>query len=292
MESYPPSRFLGVYCMSREEREKKFPRLWSSKRGIAIPVTFLMLFVSLTLVISATYYFAVAKISAKGELLNISAAKQSMLLLDDSIGFVAWSSGTSEVFHLEDCGGEFKSEPTAKRLVINLTDDTFYDVIFNSSIGKVAYELSPSESPTTGIFLRGDSRVVVNQSSSTMTQLYISMGTKRPEITLCYRPLASSSTVGSSGGKPVNSLRIYILNLNSSQNLALRGELYLKLTCLNVTSTVRSYNFSYPITSLMIKADLDGVEGEVSLPISSTAEGAIVNVETVTCNIRLQRAKG
>ena len=122
-----------------------------------------------------------------------------------------------------------------------------------------------------------------------MTQLYISQGAESPEITLCYRPLVASAVVGSSDGKPVNSLRIYIISLSSSQNVTLEGNFYLEIACLNVTSSSRSYNFSYQINSLLVKVNFDGATGEVSLPMSSSAEGALVNVEIVTCDIRLQR---
>jgi hypothetical protein len=122
-----------------------------------------------------------------------------------------------------------------------------------------------------------------------MTQLYESEGTESPEITLSYRPLASSTEVGSSDGKPVNNLRIYIINFNSSQSLTFQGSFYLRINCVNVASTLRSYNFSYPITSLSVKVTFDGVDGEVLLPISSSAEGALVNLEIVMSEVRLQK---
>jgi len=274
---------------SRRHPKKAPSRFWLSKRGMAIPVTFLILFVSLSLIISLTYCLAVSRINSKSQLLKVSAAKQGMLYLEDSIASVAWSPGSSQVYSFDDCGGKFRVEPEAKSLLINLTDNSFYDVVFDSSVGKAVYELPSSESPADNLFLKGDNRVVINQSRFTMTQLYSSQGTESPEITLCYRPLVSSTEVGSSGGKPVNSLRIYIISLNPSQNITLQGNFYLEIACLNVTSSSRSYNFSYQITSLMVKVNFDGVTDEVSLPISSSAEGALVNVEIVTCDIRLQR---
>jgi len=280
---------------SREKRndlEKAPSRLWLSKKGMAIPVTFLILFVSLSFVISLTYYFAVSKINSKSQLLKVSAAKQGMLYLEDSIASVAWSPGSSQIYSFDDCGGKFRVEPEAKSLLINLTDNSFYDIVFNSSVSKAVYELPPSESQDDNLFLKGDNRVVINQSRSTMTQLYISQGTESREVTLCYRPLASSTEVGSNDGKPVNSLRIYVISLNSSQNMTLQGNFYLEITCLNVTSSSRSYNFTYQINSLLVKVNFDGVSGEVSLPVSSSEEGALVNVEIVTCDIRLQRVGG
>jgi hypothetical protein len=271
---------------------KASSRFWLSKRGMAIPVSFLILLVSLSLIISLTYYLAVSRINSKSQLLKVSAAKQGMLYLEDSIASVAWSPGSSQIYSFDDCGGKLRVEPQVKPLLINLTDNIFYEVIFNSSVGKTVYELPPSEYPADNLFLKGDSRVVINQSKFTMTQLYVSQGAESSEITLCYRPLASSTEVGSSGGKPVNSLRIYVISLNSSQNLTLQGNFYLEIACLNVTSSLRSYDFSYQINSLLVKVSFDGATGEVSLPISSNIEGALVNVEIVTCHIRLQRVGG
>jgi len=271
--------------------KKAFSKFWLSKKGMAIPVTFLILFVSLSFVISLTYYFAVSRVNSRSQLLKVSAAKQNMLSLENSIAAIAWSPGSSKVHSFDDYGGNFVVEPEAKSLLINVTDNSFYDVVFNSPVGKAVYELPSSESMVSTVFLEGDNRVVVNQSTSTMTQLYESEGTESSEITLSYRPLASSTEIGSNDGKPLNNLRIYILNLNSSQSLTFQGSFYLRINCVNVTSTLRSYNFSYPITSLTVKATLDGVDGEVSLPISSSAEGALVNLEIVTCEIQLQQTE-
>jgi len=276
--------------MGRNKLRKSYSSLWESKRGIAVPVTFLMLFVSLTLIVSATYYFAVTKINVDSQGLKVSAAKQRMLSLADTIQSIMWSSGSYEIYEFEDLGGKFKVDPTAKRLVMNLTDDSFYDVFFNSSIGRVAYELPPSEDSNDYFFLRGDSRAVVNQSSSTMTQLYIAMGATSPEITLSYRPLAGSTVVEPGNEKPTNNLRIYVINLNSSQTMTMQGKFRLKTTCVNVTSTWKNYDFLNPITVMTLKVSLDGAVGTVSLPISSNVNGALVDLETVICNIRIQSA--
>jgi len=274
--------------MEKHKRKKKSSSFTSSRRAIALPVTFLMLFVSLTLLISATYYFSIIRISAKTQELKVSGVEQEMLSLEKVAKFVAWSPGSYEIYEFGDFGGKFKVVPTAKRLVLNITDDSsFYDVFFNNSVGKVAYELPPSETQE-NVFLKGDNRAIVNQSSSTMTQLYISQGAQNYEITLSYRPQAGSTVTGSSSGKPLNSLRIYIVSLNSSQSITRLGSFRLKVSCLNVTSSWRSYNFSSPLTSLLVKADLDGVLGEVSLPVSSNAQGAIVNLETVTCSVKME----
>lgn len=275
--------------MRRNKLKKSYSSLWESKRGIAIPITFLMLFVSLTLIISTTYYFAVTKINGDSQSLKVYAAKQRMLSLADTIQSIAWSSGSYEISEFEDLGGEFKVYPTAKRLIMNLTDNSFYDVFFNNSIGKVVYELPSSKDSTDNVFLKGDNRAVINQSWATMTQLYISTGSTAQEITLSYRPLAGSTVVEPNSQKPTNNLRIYVINLNSSQTMTMQGNFRLKTMCINVTSTWKNYNFTYPLTAVTLKVNLDGTVGTISMPISSNENGALVNLETVTCNIKIQK---
>lgn len=255
---------------------------------MAIPITFLMLFVALMLIIVATYYVAVTQISARGQLLNFYAAKQSMTTLENSINSVLWTPGASQVFYLSDFGGSLKTSPTAKTLRINVTDNTFTDTIFNGSVGKTTYELATAEPSSTGLYLEGDSRTIVNSSASTMTQLRIVSGQISQEIVLSYRPLASSSVTGTDGNRPINTVRIYIVNLNLSQSFTMFSG-YLKAKCSEVVSGEKSYNVSYPITSLQVKAWLDGKMGIVSLPISSGPPGAVVDVEVLVCNVQLQR---
>ena len=91
-----------------------------------------MLFVSLMLIITATYYLAMTRISARGQLLNFSAAKQAMIALENNIENVLWSPGASQVYYFDDFGGDFIITPTAKTLLINVTDNNFSDTIFNS----------------------------------------------------------------------------------------------------------------------------------------------------------------
>jgi hypothetical protein len=279
----------GCTRMRKEKGRKQHSRLCRSKRATAIPVTFFMLFVSLMLIITATYYVAMTRISARGQTLNFSAAKQSMISLEKSIETVLWSSGASQVYYLEDFGGNFKILPTAGTLLLNITDNNFSDVIFNNPVGETVYELSYAEPGSCGLFLKGDARAIVNSSYSTMTQLKIATGETSQEIRLTYRPLASSMITGSNSGKPVNTVRIYIISMNLSQSLTLPSGFYIKSRCVSVTSITRSYDLSYPISSIQVKTVFDGVKGTVSLPISSNETGAIVDAEVLVCNIQLQR---
>ena len=268
--------------------KRKFTRFRLSNKALAVPVTFLMLFVSLFAIVSITYYFAVSKVNVKSQTLKVSVAKQDMDLLEESLQFVVWKPGSSKTFEFDDCGGTLRTEPSANRLFINITDNTFYDVIFDASVGGVIYELPYSESPDIGLFLKGDNRVVVNKSGSVMTQLYIENGEEHPEIVLRYRPMVSSVEVGTENGKPVNNVRIYIVNLNSSQNLELMGKIPLKTSCLSVETSINTYNVSYSLNSLTLKVSLSELQGQVSVPISSNADGAIINVELVVCNIKIE----
>jgi hypothetical protein len=256
---------------------------------MAIPVTFLILFVSLVILISATYYFSMSRIALKTSALKVSGAEQEMLSCEKTIRFVSWAPGSYEIIDFDDYGGTFRVMSGARKLALNVTDNaSFSDVFFDNPIGEILYELPPSGSFDT-VFLKGDNRVIINQSSSTMSQLVISQADEQYEITLSYRPLAGSTVTGlSPTGRPMNNLQVYIINLNSSQNISEMGNFRAKVSCLNVTSSWRSYTFSSPMTSLSIKANLDGVPGTVSVPISSNGFGATVNVETVVCALKLE----
>jgi len=248
-----------------------------------------MLFVSLIVLITATYYFSITKISAKTLALKTAGVEQEMLSFEKTIKFVSWSPGAYEIYEFGDFGGKFKALPTARSLILKITDNTsFYDVFYNSSIGKVLYELPPLEEAPDNVFLKGDSRAIVNQTSSTTTQLYIAQGIEYYELTLSYRPLSSSTATGLSGGKPTNIVRVYMVSLDASENIARLGAFRLKASCLTVTSTLRSYNLTSQLTSISIWADLNDVESEVSLPVSSNAQGAIINLETIVCRVKVE----
>jgi len=277
-----------VGSMTRQRKRGLKPFL-HSRKAIALPVTFLMLFVSLIVLITATYYFSITRISAKTLALKTVGIEQEMLSLEKTVKFVSWSPGAYEIYEFGDFGGKFKALPSDRPLTLNLTDSSsFYDIFFNSPVGKALYELPSSDELADGFFLKGDSRAIVNQSSSTTTQLYISRNAEGCEIALSYRPLVSSDIADSSGTKPVNTLTLYIVSLNASESMARLGSFRLKVGCSNVASSLRTYNFTSQIDSIMIRSDLDGVINTVSLPISSNAQGAVVNLETIVCNVKIE----
>ena len=267
-----------------------FAKLWRSKKAIAIPATFLILFVSMLGIISITYYFAVEKVNTRSTALKISTAKQDMLSFDETLLAVLWQPSSARTFEFGDSGGEVNVQPSANTLIINVTDNSeVAATIFNEAIGQVMYELPYSETSDTGLFLKGDSRTITNQSGSVITQLSIRSGAEHPEILLRYRPTVSYTTAGVESDKAVNNVRIYVVNLNSSETIALFGKVPLKISCVATQITTTTYNLSYEPETLLLTSILDGVSGQVSIPISSTASGAIINVEIVLCNVTIQR---
>ncbi|MFZ1038401.1 MAG: hypothetical protein WAN53_00780 [Candidatus Bathyarchaeia archaeon] len=278
--------------MSSKPSKRQLKGFLKSKRALAIPVTYLLLFVSLMAIISMTYSFAVVKINSRGALLRASVAKQNMQFLDDAVHSVAWSFSASEVVYMDNCGGIFKTENTAKNLALNFTDEqTFYSVLFNSPVGRMYYKLDDSEFNEDGSYIRGDDRAVINQTAFTMTQLYVMTADDAKQLVLSYRPLATAAAIGTSGGKPLNLIRVNVINVNSSANLSQQEKFYLKVTSVNVTTTKTRYEFNQSVSSLAIKSAFDGKETTVWLPISSISDGVVVDVEIDVCYITIQRAE-
>jgi hypothetical protein len=261
-----------------------------SRRALAIPATFMILFVSTLGIVAITYYFAVEKVNTRSTALKISTAKQDMLSFDETLWSTLWQPGSARTFEFADSGGEVNIQPSANSLIINVTDNqNITATVFNETVGQVLYELPYSESPDTGLFLKGDSRTIVNQSGSVITQLYIRSGVEHPEILLRYRPTTSYTTSGVENEKAVTDLRIYVVNLNSSDTIALFGRVPLKISSVATQITTTTYDLSYEPETLLVTSVLDGVVGQVSVPVSSTASGAIINVEIVLCNVTIER---
>jgi len=279
----------GLVTMNKKTLKQKITSFRVSKRAIAIPMTFLMLFFSLFAIISVTYYFAVSKVNANSKVLNVATAKQNMNVLEQTLQHVIWQSGSSKSCEVNDSGGSLITAPSSNLLTINVTDDVFSNVIFNSSIGGVIYEMPYAGSSVTGLYLEGTSKVVENKSGAVAAQLYIEHGEEHPEILLRYRPIVSSVTGGLEYGKPVNNVRIYVVNLNSSQNIELMGKIPIVASCENTQTLVESYDLAYEPTSLTVQVNLEERDGEVSVPISSNANGAIINIELVISNTKIQR---
>lgn len=278
--------------MKKKGFRRSFTKFLLSKRAIALPLTYLILLVSLITIISATYSYAVIRIAAKGASLKASMAKQNMQLLDNAAHAVAWTSGSSEVIYIDDTGGAFKTEPASRNLIINITEGQgLNEMVFNGSVGEAFYELESSEVSYAEVYVRGDDRAIINQTAFTMTQLYGAIGTNTQNLILSYRPMATATLVGTSNDKPLNLVRIYVMTLNESQNLNIEGSFNLKVTALNTTTVSHQYEFNQSISSLELRVSLSGTSGSVWLPISCNAQGAVVNLETVVCSIKLQRVE-
>jgi hypothetical protein len=267
-----------------------FKKLARSKYAMALPVTFLILFVSTLSIVAFTYYFSVERINSQGQTLKVSTAKQNLLSLNDAIVSTLWQPGSSSTFDLTDSGGLTNIQPTTNVLTLSINDNSgIQETSFNTSIGKITYQLPYSSSSETGLYLKGDSRTITNQSGSSTSQLCIENGAEHPEIQLHYRPSVTYVAAGLENGKPVNNIRIYIVNLNSSAAIALQGELPLHISCESTQLTTKNYDVPYALENLAITSVLDGVSGSVSIPISSTSEGAVIHIETVVSNVSIQR---
>jgi hypothetical protein len=268
---------------------KRFRKLWRSKVAIALPVTFLLLFVSTLGIVAFTYYFSVERINAQGQTLKVSTAKQNFVGFDDAIVSTMWQPGASSTYIISDSGGKTLIEPATTLLTVSVSGGSeIHETLFDSFVGKVVYELPYSGSSQTGIYLKGDSRSVTNQSGASISQLCIARGAEHPEIQLRYRPSVATAVSGIEDGKAANNIRIYIVNLNMSDSISLMGKLPLQATCLSTQLTTKTYNVS-DVTSLTVTASLDGSVGNVIVPLSSTEDGAVVHVELVVCNVRVER---
>jgi len=267
-----------------------FRRFIRSKHALALPVTFLILLVSTLSIITVTYYFAIENIGIQSEALRVSTAQQNFLSLDNVILSTLEQPGASSTIDLSDSGGSTNIQPTSNILTINVDDNSgINETIFNSSVGQVTYELPCSDPADTGLYLEGDSQTITNQTGSSPSQLYVTDGSQGPEIQLQYRPTVTYATAGLENGQVVNDIRIYIVNLNTSDPIALQGELPLQISCTSTQLTTETYQVSYQPENLAITSQLNGASGSVSVPISSTPEGSIIYIETVISNVSIER---
>jgi hypothetical protein len=267
-----------------------FKKIARSKYAMALPVTFLILLVSTLSIVSVTYYFSVEKVYSQGQTLKVSTAKESLISLNDEIISTLGQPGSSTTFDLIDSGGLLKIQPTSNVLTLSINGDSeVQETIFNASIGKITYQLPYASTSQRGLYLEGDSKTITNQSGSSTSQLCIANGAEHPEIQLQYRPTVTYSVAGLENGKTINNLRIYIVNLNSSAGISMQGELPLQISCTNTLLESKNYEVSNAFGKLALNSVLNGIQGSVSVPISSTIQGSIIHIETVISNISIQR---
>jgi hypothetical protein len=293
-------RFLALleYQLTNERHELRknlfahlFVKFYRSRRALAIPMTFMILFVSTLGLISITYYFAVERVNAQTQTLKVVAAKEDIVTLDQNILSVVGQPGSARALEILDSGGKLNVEPNNGSSIITINDNKdINQTIYNQTTGQIRYELPYSDSPDTGLFLKGDSRTITNQSGSLITQLFIASGAEHAEIRLRYRPTVSYITAGIENNLTINNVRIYIVNMNSSNSISLNGKVPLRISCESTQITSLSYTLNYITDSLVFTSILDDTTGQVSIPISSTIDGAIINLEIVQCNIKVARS--
>ncbi|MBC7129684.1 hypothetical protein H5T51_00500 [Candidatus Bathyarchaeota archaeon] len=210
--------------------------------------------------------------------------------LDNAIASIAWSFGASKTVYMEYCNGIFQIQPQSKILILNFTDrQTFSDIVFNSYVGSLIYTFKSLPESYDGVYVRGDSRSIINSSAYTISTLHFNGDINGQQLILRYRPMVTVADIGLTDGKPLNLIRIYVLSLNQSEQLTLTGNFYLRVTALNITSTGRQYVLNSGTASIALEATLDGVKTVVWLPITSNENGAIVNLEILVANVKVQR---
>ncbi len=262
--------------------------IFDRRRGLAAPVSLLLILFSLTLVSTVAYNYAVRQISNRKEDLKLVAAEEKMLGLEEAISFTAWSPGASKAVAFSDYGGQLRVEPGGSHLLVNLTMDGSTYTVFDSDTGRFIYELPSTIVGDLNRWLRGDQRVIVNQSTAYQSLMRVETGSEYQELVGRYRPLVSSSLGDVSGGRRINNVRIYIVNLNASEAIQSGGEFHVKVTCENVTTVVNSYDLGVTVTIMDILADLDGVQRTVAVPITVGASGSTVRVEVVVCHVKIE----
>jgi hypothetical protein len=272
------------------KRAMRLKGLFDRRRGLAAPVSLLLILFSLTLVSTVAYNYAVRQIGNRKEDLKLVAAEEKMLGLEEAISFTAWSPGASKAVAFSDYGGQLRVEPEESHLLVNLTMDGSTYTVFDSDTGRFIYELPSTVLGDLDRWLRGDQRVIVNQSTAYQSLMSVETGSEYQELVGRYRPLVSSSLGDVSGGRRINNVRIYIVNLNASEAIQSGGEFHVKVTCENVTTLVNSYDLGVTVTTMSILADLDGVQRTVAVPITVGASGSTVRVEVVVCQVKIEGA--
>lgn len=263
----------------------------TSRKALAIPVTYLILFVSMLGVISLTYGFAITSLNSKASYINVLIARQNMYVLDDSMLSVAWSPGASRTVYMADCDGILQIQPKSKGLTLKISDGiSFSDVIFNDYVGSVSYLLGASSQSFEGLYLRGDKRVIVNGNTYTTTRLHFIRGDNgRPQLVLTYRPMVIATCLRMDNGEPLNLIRVHVLSLKSSEPLEINGNIYLRIIALNVTSYSRKYILNAGVSSLTIEALIDDSRGAIQLPIVNSENGAIASLDVLIAHVKVQR---
>ena len=263
-------------------------RTWVSRRGLAAPVSLLLILFSLTMVSTLAYSYSIRRIGNRRQDLKLIATEEKMLDLDDAIQAMAWSPGSRRVLAFSDYDGQLRMEPDGSHLQINVTMGVFTETIFDADTGLFIYELPSTTIGHYGRWLRGDDEAVVNRSTAVQAQMWVSTGDEYEELNCRHRPLVSSSLGDLVGGRRVNNIRIYVINLNTSEAIESGGKFYVNVGCDNVTTQVRSYDLNSSVTVLQISVDIASDRGNVMMPLTTGASGSTVNVEVVVSRVKIE----
>lgn len=266
---------------------KPVRNLIKNRRGLAAPVSLLLILFALTMVSSVTYSYGLSQIEKRKRDLNLKAAEIKNLELENTIGSNAWQPGSIKITAFSNYGGQFRLDPIGNNLQLNVTINTTVFTLYNSPTGKYVYELPSIEVSHYGRWFRGDERAIVNQTTSEISQVSVVIGDEHQELISRYRPTVSTSISDLIGGRRINKIRIYIINLNGSNAIQLEGEFYVKSIVKNVTVVTQDYDLDASISSITISANLAGVTDSIEIPITNGPLGSTIRYEFIISNIKL-----
>jgi hypothetical protein len=83
-------------------------------------------------------------------------------------------------------------------------------------------------------------------------------------------------------------VRVYVVNLNASEAIVSGGEFHVKVSCINVSTSLGTFNGTASDTVMSVSVSLDGATGAVLVPISVGASGSHVRVEVVVSIMRIE----
>ena len=266
---------------------KPVRNIFKNRRGLAAPVSLLLILFALTMVSTVAYSYSLSQIENRKQDLNLNAAEIKNLELETSISNNVWQPGTIRIVSFSNYGGQFKVQPTGNNLQLNATMNTTVVNLFDSPTGRYIYELPSTLVGHYGRWFRGDERAIINQTASIQAQVSVGAGNEYQELITRYRPTVSSSIGDLSAGRRVNKIRIYIINLNSSTALQSSGEFHIKAAVEDVTIVTQSYDLDAAITNITLSANLAGITDHVDIPITAGPSGSTVQYELVISNVIL-----
>jgi hypothetical protein len=93
---------------------------------------------------------------------------------------------------------------------------------------------------------------------------------------------------GLSAGRRINYVRIYVINLNASEGITSGGEFHVKITCIDVTTSLDTFNGTASDTVILVSVSLAGATRTIAVPITVGASGSSVRVEVVVSRVKIE----